>query len=973
MNNIYKIFFITVLFLCSIGVVGANQMYTYESAVNDPLKARIYKLDNGLKIYLTVNKATPRIKALIAVRAGSKNDPSETTGLAHYFEHLMFKGTDKYGTLNYELEKPFLDQIEKLFEIYRHTSDEIQRASIYHAIDSLSYMASQYAIPNEYDKLMTFIGSNGSNAYTSYDETVYLEDIPSNQIENWARIQADRFENIVIRGFHTELEAVYEEKNMSLTDDYNKVLHATMSALFPRHPYGTQTILGTQKELKNPSISNIKKFHKIWYVPNNMAICLSGDFDPEEIVTIIDKYFGSLKPNNSLPTFDVPQEIPISSPLTREVLGLEAESLVLAWRFPGAASDEFKTLRLLSQVLCNDKTGLIDLNLEQKQKVLSAYCYTFALADYSVLFIEAKPKQGQTLDELKDILLNQVELLRQGNFDEEVLVSIVNNLKLHEMKQLEKNEERVNMLLNNFLYNTKREDDICFFDEISALTKENIVNFANCWLRDNNYVTVFKRQVKNLKGENISKPEITPIITNRDTISLFFREIKKEPVKPIEPVFLDFDKDLEVLSIENKIPFIYKQNINNDIFQLVYVFEMGSYHDKTLDTAFKYLEYLGTSTFSPSELKKEFYKIACDFSVHPGMERTYIVISGLDENLSHAIECFENLMTDAQVNNEAYANMVSDIIKIRKDDKLDQMQNFIKLINYTIYGSHSPQNNILSEGELRNTDPQELVNRIHKQNNFKHRILYYGPSTSVDVINLVSKYHKVPSVLLEAPAKYNYPRLNTSITKVYLAPYDANQIYMTQYSNRNDKFDSEIEPLREMYNEYFSGNMSSIVFQELRERRGLAYFASAAVLQPTFLKYPYTMRSQIVTQNDKMLDAINVFNSIIHNMPESENTFKLAQEGLINRLRTERITQSEVLWTYINSLDLGLKVDPRIQIYEKIQNMSLNDLMEYQKKWVKGRTFVYGILGDKSNLNITELEKIGPIEELTQSQIFGYE
>lgn len=951
----------------------AQKKYTYESVPNDPLKARIYTLNNGLKIYLTVNKATPRIKALIAVRAGGKNDPSETTGLAHYFEHLMFKGTQKYGTLNYELEEPFLNHIEKLFEIYRHTQDEIKRIHIYHQIDSLSHLASQYAIPNEYDKLMTFIGSKGSNAYTSYDETVYLEDIPANQIENWAKIQADRFENIVIRNFHTELETVYEEKNMSLTNDYNKVFDAALSELFPHHPYGTQTILGTQEELKNPSITNIKKFYKTWYVPNNMAVCLSGDLNPEETVVIIDKYFGSLKPNLSLPILNKRKETPICSPIKKDIFGGEAESLILAWRFPGVGSPEFKTLRFLSKILSNDHTGLMDVNLNQAQKVLGAYCYPIGFADYSVFFIEARPKEGQTLDELKDLLLKQVNALRSGTFDEEVLVANINNFKLAEMKKLEKNDERANKMLNSFIYNTPWEEEVNTFTQMSHLTKDEITAFARYWLKDNNYAAIYKRQGKNLNEKSISKPEITPLITNRDATSLFFKEIQESFVRPINPVFLNFDKDLDKMTVKNGIPFIYKKNVNNDIFQLVYVFEMGKCHDKALDIAFQYLDYLGTPTLSSSALKNEFYKMACDFTVNPGMERTSIVLSGLNENLPHALECFENLMANAIVNKDAYFNMIEDIIKIRKDDKLDQMTNFIRLLNYAIYGPHSPITNILSEEELRNTDPQQLVNRIHNQNNFKHRILYYGPSSSKEVIALINKYHTTPDTLLDIPVNYKYPRLLTSQTKVYLAPYDAKQIYMAQYSNRGDRFDPRIEPLREMYNEYFSGNMSSIVFQELRERRGLAYFASAGIMQPTFLKYPYTMRSQIVTQNDKMLDAIHTFNNIINTMPESENTFKLAQEGLINRLRTERIVESEVLWTYINSLDLGFEVDPRIQVYQRVQNMNLRDLVEYQKEWVKGRTFVYCILGNKNELNMDELREIGLVEELTQEEIFGYE
>lgn len=112
------------LVICS---CSSQKKYSYETVPNDPLKARIYTLDNGLKVYLTVNKETPRIQTFIAVRVGGKNDPAETTGLAHYFEHLMFKGTDKFGTKDYAAEKPLLDAIEQQFEIYRKTTNEAER------------------------------------------------------------------------------------------------------------------------------------------------------------------------------------------------------------------------------------------------------------------------------------------------------------------------------------------------------------------------------------------------------------------------------------------------------------------------------------------------------------------------------------------------------------------------------------------------------------------------------------------------------------------------------------------------------------------------------------------------------------------------------------------------------------------------------------------------------------------------------
>ena len=242
-------FFLAVSFVCAACFMSCSGSHDYESVKGDPMQTRIYTLDNGLKVYLSVNRAEPRIQTYIAVRTGSKNDPAETTGLAHYLEHLMFKGTTNFGTTDPEAERPLLDEIEQRYEEYRTVTDEATRRQKYHEIDSVSQLAARYFIPNEYDKLMAAIGSEGSNAFTSNDVTCYVEDIPSNEVENWAKIQADRFQNMVIRGFHTELEAVYEEYNIGLSSDGNKQYEALLAKLFPGHPYGTQTTIGTQQHL----------------------------------------------------------------------------------------------------------------------------------------------------------------------------------------------------------------------------------------------------------------------------------------------------------------------------------------------------------------------------------------------------------------------------------------------------------------------------------------------------------------------------------------------------------------------------------------------------------------------------------------------------------------------------------------------------------------------------------------------------
>lgn len=945
--------------------------FPYESVPNDPLKARIYTLDNGLKVYMTVNKEKPRIQTYIAVRVGGKNDPAETTGLAHYFEHLMFKGTQKFGTQNYEQEKPMLDQIEQLFEVYRKTTDEAERKAIYHQIDSISYEASKLSIPNEYDKLMAAIGANGTNAYTGFDQTVYVEDIPSNQVENWAKIQADRFENNVIRGFHTELETVYEEKNMSLTSDGRKVYEAVLSALFPDHPYGTQTVLGTQENLKNPSITNIKNYHTTWYVPNNMAICLSGDFDPDQMIETINKYFGGMQPNPNLPKLPVTHESPVKAPVVKEVLGVDAENVTLGWRFPGAASPENDLLELASRIVYNGKAGLVDLDLNQQQKVLSAYAGTYGMSDYNAFVMSGRPKQGQTLDEVKDLFLAEIAKLKSGDFDEGLLEASINNFKLFRMYQLDENGGRADMFVSSFINGTDWKDEVEQLDRMSKVTKQQIVDFANKYLGDN-YALVYKRQGKDPNEKKMEKPVITPIVMNRDSASAFLKEIQLAEVTPIEPVFLDYDKDLQKLTAKSDIPVLYKKNTSNDLFTLMYVFEMGNNNDKAMGTAFDYMKYLGTSKKSLKEINEEFYKLACYFSVYPGSDRTYVTLEGLRENMPRAMELFEELLADAQVNKETYTNLAGDILKKRSDAKLNQGQNFNKLIQYAIWGPKSAATNVLSTAELQQMNPEELVDRIHKINSYEHKILYYGPEETQTLVDIIGKYHRVPEKLNPVPTAEEFKQLETTDNNVLFAQYDAKQIYHSAVSNQGEKFDSAIQPTLNMYNEYFGGGMNAIVFQEMRESRGLAYSAGAYLISPSKLKYPYVYRTFIATQNDKMIDALNAFEEIINNMPESQKAFDLAKDALISRLRTERITKSDILWNYVYAQDLGLNTDSRKELYEKVQSMTLADVKAFQEKWVKGRKYTYCVLGDEKDLDMKGLSKFGPVRKLTQEELFGY-
>lgn len=957
--------------LVLIAACGDHSRFKYESVPGDPLNARIYTLDNGLKVYMTVNKDQPRIQTYVAVRAGGKNDPAETTGLAHYFEHLMFKGTDSFGTQNYEQEKPMLDRIEALFEVYRKTTDEAQRTALYRQIDSVSYEASKIAIPNEYDKLMAAIGATGTNAYTSYDQTVFEEDIPSNQVENWAKIQADRFQHPVIRGFHTELEAVYEEKNMSLTKDNRKVIDQVMAGLFPHHPYGTQTILGTQENLKNPSITNIKNFYTQWYVPNNIAVCLSGDFDPDVMIETINRYFGGMKPSQNLPELNFQPEQPITSPIVKEVVGPEAENVTLAWRFSGANSEDVETLNLLAQVLYNGQAGLIDLDINQQQKMLGAAAYPFLLADYSVFLMEGTPKNGQTLEEVRTLLLEEIGKLKKGEFDENLIAATINNNKRDRQKQLESNEDRATWFVESFVNGTNWADEVASLDRMSKITKQELIDFANTHLKDN-YVVVNKRQGKDESVKKMTKPAITPIVTNRDKSSAFLREIRTTPVKPIEPVFVDFSKDMAQGKLKSDIPLWYKKNPTNDLFSLTYAFEKGNNEDRYLSTAAGYLDYLGTSELSPEQVKEEFYRLACDFGIRPGADRTYLTISGLSENMGEAIQLVESLLADAQPNPEVLEIMKGDILEGRANTKLNQQANFRMLMQYGLYGPKSPATNVLSADEIQNLKSEELLAHLRDLSKTEHTVLYYGPKTQEEVVAEVNRYHQVPEKLIAADKASLFKIRETGESKVLLAPYAAAQVYMAAISNRGEKFDPNIYPVATLYNEYFGGGMNSIVFQELREARGLAYSASAGLGEPSRLDKPYIYSTFIATQNDKMGDALTAFDEVINHMPESEAAFNLAKEALIARLRTDRITGAGIFDAYQEAKDLGLDSDRRKMLFDDLQKLTLDQVKDFQEKWVKDRKYTYCVLGDEKELDMKKLSSYGPVERLTTEQIFGY-
>jgi predicted Zn-dependent peptidase len=945
--------------------------YRYESVPGDEMNTRIYTLDNGLKVYLSANPEKPRIQTFIAVRTGSKNDPAETTGLAHYLEHLMFKGTKQFGTNNPEAEAPLLAEIEQRYEAYRKLTDPEARKQAYHEIDSVSQVAAQYFIPNEYDKLMAAIGAEGTNAYTSNDVTCYTEDIPSNEIDNWANIQANRFQNMVIRGFHTELEAVYEEYNIGLTSDGRKLFAALSKMLWPNHPYGTQTTIGTQEHLKNPSITNIKSYFNKWYVPNNIAVCMAGDLDPDKTIAIIDKYFGSWKPGADVkqPTF---APLPaLTQPEDTTVVGQEAEQVWVAWRAKQANSLQADTLNLLSDVLSNGRAGLFDLNLNQTMKVLRSGAGAELLRDHGGFLVWGYPKQDQSLEEVRSLMLAEIEKLKKGDFPESLLPSIINNYKRNRYQMLESNEGRADMFVEAFINEVDWKQEVESIDRVSKITKQELIEFANRFFTDA-YVTVFKKQGIDDTQKKIDKPAITPIQANRDQKSAFVQAIQDAPVEPIQPRFADFKKDLTITKTKKGLPLKHVKNTENGLFQLNLRYEFGRKADNRYDVATDYIDYLGTDQYTAAELKRKFYELGCDFYVGEGGDAIIVRLMGLSENMQAALALGEELLQNAKVDQEAYDKMVGQILKSRDDAKKSQHVCFNWLYNYGVFGKRNFSRDIMTEEQLKHTNPQVFVDLLKNLSSYEHSVEYYGPMSVKEVSDIVTKTHQMPKKLMPVPQNKEYERQQTPVNEVWIAPYDAKNIYMRMYHDEHRDWNIDEAAVVSLFNEYFGGGMNGIVFQEMREARGLAYNAFAYYARPDKKTGKESYMTHIITQNDKMMDCINHFHKILNEMPASETAFKIAKDALTKQLASMRTTKMSIISTWNAMKKLGLDYDLNQKIYQDLDKVTLQDIVNFEKKTMGNKTYRYIILGDEKELDMKSLEKIGPVRRLTTEEVFGY-
>jgi zinc protease len=964
-RQIFILFTTTILFMQS--VLGQSTPPKLLSVPNDLYNVKEYTLKNGLKVFISVNKETPRVQTMIAVKAGSKYDPAQTTGLAHYLEHMMFKGTHHYGTVDWAKESVQLGRISALYEEHLRETDEAKKKAIYARIDSVSHEASRYAIPSEYDKMVASIGASGTNAFTSNDMTVFVNDIPSNTIDKWADLESERFSELVLRLFHTELETVYEEFNRNQDDDIRWSSFAVDSMLMPNHPYGTQTTIGRGEHLKNPSMVNIHKYFDTYYNPNNIAIILCGDVDPEKTVQILEKHFSTWK-SKPIPAFIKNPPVPLDKPQYAEVKGPTKEHVFIGYRLDGDGTKEALMAKMVDMILSNGAAGMIDLNLVQKQKVLVGQSYVQALKDYCIFRLYGEPKQGQSLEEVKDLLLSQIEAIKKGEFDDWLIPAIIENLKLQKMKAKESNRAVAQELMDAFVKDIPWSYRAHEIDELAKITKADVVKFANEHFKDN-YAVCYKR-IGEPNRHKVEKPKITPIILNKDSVSAFKKTYDKIETGKIKAKFLDFNKDMTTEKFANGTPLRYVANDLNKTFSLTYVYYTGTDFDKNIGPAVDYLSLLGTDKYSVGDLKKEFYKIGVSYRVSAGRDRINVSLSGLEENVAKGLALLSEYLRNPKADKDVYDNYIGDVLKKRANAKTNKNVILTQaMINYAKYGPVNPMTNILSEADLKNASPDMLIALDKKILATPDEVYYYGHKKVAEVKDLLKERIKgTPSAASESRRFAEAPLDKPT---VYFCNYNMKQAEVIMLS-KGEKFDKNLFPYITLYGDYYGSGLSSILFQEVREKMGLAYSVNSGISAPQYADESHYVQCYVGTQADKLETTMKQMNTLLNNMVEVPKQYDGARTSAIKNLESEWITGEGIFSAYDRATKRGLNYDIRKEMYEKIPSISMTDLKGFFDKHIKGKSFTYLIIGKKENVDFKVLESLGTVKELTLDEIFGY-
>ncbi|OHD14345.1 MAG: hypothetical protein A2Z98_12335 [Spirochaetes bacterium GWB1_27_13] len=940
------------------------------SIENINLSVKKIILENGLTVFLNEDHNKPEIYGAITVKSGSKYEKSDATGMAHYLEHMLFKGTDKLGTANYQKEKDYLDEIEKLYDKLAKTSDKKEKQKIQVEINNLAVETAKFAIPNEFDKLMDSIGSKDVNAYTDYDVVVFHNYFPPHQIEKWLDIYTERFRNPVFRLFQSELETVYEEKNMYNDDFKSLIVEEYLKNFYKKHPYG-RSIIGLTEHLKNPSLSKMKEFYNTYFVANNIALILCGDFDTEKIIPIIKEKFGKLKSD------DLPKEIEYKEDdfKGREFVKKRLSPINvggIGFRVPAYKNEDTPVIQVINSLLSNDnQTGLLD-KLKLENKLFYVFPILYQLKDTGGSFFAFIPNIfGGSLPKAEKMVLNEIENIKKGNFSDELLEGVKNKFIVDFEMFLENNERKAYIISDSFIHNIKIEEMVKFPQIVEKITKEDIKRVANQYY-NNNYLA-FYSEIGFPKKEKLQKPDYKPVIASKkDEKSEYAKYFESIPTIKPEFKFIDFEKDIEQKEIKQNVNLYLTKNPINNIFSLEIIYNVGIAKFQDLDLIYVFNN-IGTTNIKSQEFKNKMSLLGCTYHFWSSLNNVNIYISCPDKNFNKTLKLINELVKNPKIEKQNLKKLVDDRNANLKTIKEEPQRLAYYLFNYSMYKERSYFKKYRKTLiELYQAKDKDVIKALNDAKKYQIDIHYAGTKNFNEVKDEILNNYQIDDDIIKVDNPFIIQKENyTENIIFFLDKRNALQsnIYFYIKGQKNENIKNS--PYENAFNTYFGRGMSSLVFQEIREFRSLAYSSDGGYYSSYLKDDEAIFYGYIGTQADKTLEAIDTMTNLINNMPKKEERLNLIKETLIQNIYTDRDDFRYLSKTIKNLKKIGFTEDPNIFNLEVYNKLNFNDIANFYDKRIKNKPIAISIVGDKTKIDMKKLSKFGKIIFVNEWDIYN--
>lgn len=957
-------------FLSSIAVV-----YLFASSIlaqgKQVLSVTEVKLDNGMTVWLNEDHTQPKVFGAVVVKAGAVDCPN--TGIAHYFEHIMFKGTDSIGTTNYAAEKVFLDSIAAQYELLSQTSDNMKRKEIQQRINQLSIKAGDYAIPNEFNRLISEYGGSNLNAGTSYDYTFYHNVFSPQYMRQWLTLNSHRLLHPVYRLFQGELETVYEEKNRSSDNIIMGALEKGLSEMFKGTPY-EYPIIGSTENLKNPRMSEMEAFYKKFYVPSNMGLVLCGDFDTETVKGMLEKTFGRL-PKADAPKRDLVKASKLTGQRTVKLkipIPLIKAS-ALAFRAPADFDADAPALDLATKLLSNDgETGLLD-SLSNDHKILAGLSGRMSLNGIGTLLLASIPKLpfGKKA-KAERMCLEQVEKIKRGEFSEHVLDILKMESQREESTALEDQEVRAMMMVDLFAQGRNWSDYLQQVENIRNLTKDDVVRVANRYF-NNEYIRFVKKYGEYDK-DLIEKPGFAPVRPkDLDAESDYARELRQMPVEDKEVRILDFNKDAQIVPLLSQGTagrVFATKNPQNDIFQLSLNYHRGTLDDPMLEAVATYVSDLGTDSLKLQQFKKAFQKLGTTFDVSVDSREFKLRLMGFDRNLMPSLRLVGHFMQRVKADEEARKDMISSMKASFKSIWKSNQSVFVPILSKVMYGEDSEYLHHVTPAELKNISSEVLLHRFQDVQKYVCDVVYSGALDAQEVRKAVCESLPISGAVKDAPLTVRRTKVyDETIIYFYNMP-SARQTLLCTYQGIEGVGKDEDRARLNLFAEYFGGGMSSILFQEIREFRSMAYSTGSSSSTSVRSDYPGRIINMIGTQADKSMHALSVLDTLLTDLPLRKRNFEVAKKTVLSDVNNGFPSFRDVGAKIALYMREGKTTDPNAALVKVVPSLTMNDVKAFYDQRIKKVPRVTIIVGNKKKLNFDQLSRYGRVVELQRTDFF---